>query len=60
MNYANNPAIVDEAFVRRVKLFVEAFFVCIMCCDDTCESLTVGNGQGIEFRTVDKGLTVVW
>ena len=26
MNYANNPAIVDEAFVRRVKQFVEAFF----------------------------------
>jgi hypothetical protein len=25
-NYANNPAIVDEAFVRRVKLFVGAFF----------------------------------
>jgi hypothetical protein len=25
-NYANNPAIVNEAFVRRVKLFVEAFF----------------------------------
>lgn len=25
-NYANNPAIVNEAFVRRVKLFVESFF----------------------------------
>ena len=24
MSYANNPAIVDEAFVRLVKLFVEA------------------------------------
>ena len=24
MSYANNPAIVDEAFVRLVKLFIEA------------------------------------
>ena len=25
-NYANNPAIVNEMFVRRVKLFVQSFF----------------------------------
>lgn len=25
-NYANNPAIVNEMFVQRVKLFIKPFF----------------------------------